>query len=81
MPAVGAEGYTTAEDVEKLVRIEKQLKRRFGMGSQVSEHTIIQDFVRQVPETQFTFKNPTLLCFNSNDSLVIRNMPKRIYRE
>lgn len=30
-----------------LSRIEKQLKRRFAVGSQVSEQTIIQDFLRQ----------------------------------
>lgn len=29
-------------------RIEKQLKRRFAIGSQVSEHSIIQDFTKQV---------------------------------
>ncbi len=28
-------------------RIEKQLKKRFAIGTQVSEHVIIQDFVRQ----------------------------------
>jgi len=28
-------------------RIEKQMKRRFVIGSQVSEHAIIQDFVKQ----------------------------------
>ena len=30
-------------------RIEKQLKRRFAIGSQVSENSIVQDFTRQVP--------------------------------
>uniref|UniRef100_A0A8U7M9Y8 DNA replication licensing factor MCM5 n=2 Tax=Corvus moneduloides TaxID=1196302 RepID=A0A8U7M9Y8_CORMO len=44
----GAEGFTTQEDQEMLSRIEKQLKRRFAIGSQVSEHSIIQDFMRQV---------------------------------
>ncbi|ESO92071.1 hypothetical protein LOTGIDRAFT_191134 [Lottia gigantea] len=43
----GAEGFTTEEDQEFLSRIEKQIKRRFVIGSQVSEHAIIQDFVRQ----------------------------------
>lgn len=42
------EGFTTQEDQEMLSRIEKQLKRRFAIGSQVSEHSIIQDFVKQV---------------------------------
>lgn len=31
-----------------LSRVEKQLKRRFAIGSQVSEHSIIQDFTKQV---------------------------------
>ncbi|KAG8138202.1 hypothetical protein E2320_004113, partial [Naja naja] len=43
----GVEGFTTQEDQEMLSRIEKQLKRRFAIGSQVSEHSIIQDFVKQ----------------------------------
>lgn len=43
----GAEGFTTEEDHEMLNRIEKQLKRRFAIGSQVSEQNIIQDFARQ----------------------------------
>lgn len=37
----GAEGFTTEEDFEILTRIEKQLKRRFAIGSQVSEQNII----------------------------------------
>jgi DNA replication licensing factor MCM5 len=43
----GAEGFTTTEDHETLLRIEQQIKRRFAIGSQVSEHSIIQDFLRQ----------------------------------
>jgi DNA replication licensing factor MCM5 len=43
----GVEGFTTEEDHEMLNRIEKQLKRRFAIGSQVSEQNIIQDFMRQ----------------------------------
>lgn len=38
----GAEGFTTEEDQETLNRIEKQLKRRFAIGSQVSEQNVIQ---------------------------------------
>ena len=44
----GVEGFTSQEDQELLSRIEKQLKRRFAIGSQVSEHSIIQDFTKQV---------------------------------
>lgn len=45
---IGAEGFTTEEDQELLNRIEKQVKRRFVIGSQVSEHALLQDFARQV---------------------------------
>lgn len=43
----GIEGFTSTEDRDLLSRIEGQLKRRFAIGSQVSEHTIVQDFIRQ----------------------------------
>ncbi|XP_031427469.1 DNA replication licensing factor MCM5 [Clupea harengus] len=43
----GVEGFTSQEDQEMLSRIEKQMKRRFAIGSQVSEHSIIQDFSKQ----------------------------------
>ncbi|XKL61934.1 hypothetical protein PGB90_001767 [Kerria lacca] len=43
----GAEGFSSNEDMELLTRIEKQLKRRFPIGSQVSEFKIVQDFLKQ----------------------------------
>ena len=43
----GVEGFTTQDDQDMLNRIEKQLKKRFAIGSQVSEHAIFQDFARQ----------------------------------
>jgi len=43
----GVEGFTSAEDQEQLQRIEKQVRRRFVVGSQVSENAIIQDLVKQ----------------------------------
>jgi hypothetical protein len=43
----GAEGFTTEEEHEMLGRIEKQLKRRFAIGTQVSQQNIIQDFTQQ----------------------------------
>jgi len=49
----GAEGFTTEEDQEMIHRIEKQLKKRFAIGSQVSQHTILHDFSKQkYPERQ-----------------------------
>ena len=51
----GAEGFTTEEDQEIIQRIEKQLKKRFAVGSQVSEHTIMGDFAKQkYPEKAIT---------------------------
>lgn len=44
-----------------LSRIEKQLKRRFAIGSQVSEHSIVQDFMRQV-RWGWTMKPGSLGC-------------------
>ncbi|ODM91753.1 DNA replication licensing factor mcm5-A [Orchesella cincta] len=43
----GVEGYTTQEDHELLNRIESQMKRRMAIGTQVSMHTVVQDFQRQ----------------------------------
>ncbi|XP_069053275.1 DNA replication licensing factor MCM5 [Lepisosteus oculatus] len=52
----GVEGFTTQEDQEMLSRIEKQLKRRFAIGSQVSEHSIVQDFIKQKYPEQAIYK-------------------------
>jgi DNA replication licensing factor MCM5 len=43
----GVEGFTSQEDQEQLQRIEKQIRRRFVVGSQVSENAIVQDLVKQ----------------------------------
>ncbi|XP_058874843.1 DNA replication licensing factor mcm5 [Acipenser ruthenus] len=43
----GVEGFSTPQDQEMISRVEKQLKRRFAIGSQVSEHSIVQDFIKQ----------------------------------
>ncbi|KER31236.1 hypothetical protein T265_13006, partial [Opisthorchis viverrini] len=44
----GAEGFTSQDEHDLILRVEKQLKRRFVIGSQVSEHAILQDFTRQL---------------------------------
>merc|ERR1719284_1483121 len=49
----GAEGFTTEDDQELIHRIEKQLKKRFPIGAQISQHTIVSDFEKQkYPERQ-----------------------------
>jgi len=47
-PAIlGVEGFTSVEDQEAFDRIEKQLKRRFEIGTFVSEAIILDEFERQ----------------------------------
>ncbi|CAI2354673.1 unnamed protein product [Caenorhabditis sp. 36 PRJEB53466] len=41
----GVEGFTSSVDQEALNRIETQMKKRFAIGTHVSEHLIVQDFV------------------------------------
>jgi len=43
----GVEGFTTEEDQEEIGQIERQLKKRFAIGTQVSQHAILQDFNKQ----------------------------------
>ncbi|KAG7200078.1 hypothetical protein KM043_000524 [Ampulex compressa] len=52
----GAEGFTSEEDHEMLSRIEKQLKRRFPIGNQVSEQNIVKDFVKQAYPERAIYK-------------------------
>ena len=44
----GVEGYTSQQELDLVVKIEKLIKKRFVIGSQVSQQTITQDFVKQV---------------------------------
>ncbi len=44
---LGAEGFTSDSDQEEVRKIERQLKSRFPIGSQVSEQRVIQDFSKQ----------------------------------
>jgi len=57
----GVEGFTSQEDQDQLQRIEKQVRRRFVVGSQVSEHAIVQDLVKQV----CVLIVPFILIFNT----------------
>ncbi|XP_033227260.1 DNA replication licensing factor Mcm5 [Belonocnema kinseyi] len=43
----GAEGFTSEEDSEMLAHIEKQLKKRFAIGTTISEQNIVNDFLKQ----------------------------------
>lgn len=44
----GTEGFTTEQDRELLSVIERQIKKRFVVGSQVAEQAILHDFAQQV---------------------------------
>ena len=45
---VGVEGFGTAQEHDQLLKVEKLIKKRFVIGSQVAEQTIVQDFLKQV---------------------------------
>lgn len=74
----GAEGYSTEEDQDLLSRIEKQLKRRFVIGSQVSEHAIVQDFTRQKYPEHAVYKVLQLMI--RREEIQHRMQRKMLYR-
>lgn len=43
----GVEGFATEADSEMVARLEKLLKQRFAIGTQVSQQTIVQNFIQQ----------------------------------
>merc|ERR1740123_691410 len=43
----GIDGFVTESEQEEISQIEKQLKKRFAIGTQVSHHAILQDFSKQ----------------------------------
>lgn len=63
---VGVEGFTSEEGQENMNRIEKQIKKRFAIGTQVSEHIIIQDFVRQ-GQKELTIRKVLLAMLRRGD--------------
>lgn len=75
----GAEGFSSNEDHEKINRIEKQLKKRFAIGTQVSEKNIINDFVsvQKYPE-QLVFK--VIYAMIRRGELQHRIQRKMLYR-
>ena len=74
----GAEGFTTEEEQEMLYRIEKQLKKRFAIGSQVSQHTILQDFAKQKYQERQVQK--VLMMMIRRGELQHRMQRKMLYR-
>ena len=74
----GAEGFTSEEEQEMLYRIEKQLKKRFAIGSQVSQHTILQDFAKQKYQERQVQK--VLMMMIRRGELQHRMQRKMLYR-
>ncbi|KAK0421101.1 hypothetical protein QR680_015060 [Steinernema hermaphroditum] len=74
----GVEGFTTAEDQEAFSRIERQLKKRFAVGTHVSEFLIVQDFVRQSYQEQI-IKRVIDSCIRRGD-FQHRMQRKMLYR-
>merc|ERR1711970_55098 len=74
----GVEGFTTQDDQDMLNRIERQLKKRFAIGSQVSEHAIFQDFSRQKYPQQSVAKVITYMI--RRGELQHRMQRKMLYR-
>ena len=74
----GAEGFTTEEDQENLYKIEKQLKRRFAIGSQVSVHSIMTDLSKQKYEDRQIQK--VVMMMIRRGELQHRMQRKMLYR-
>jgi len=74
----GAEGFTTEEDQEMLYRIEKQLKKRFAIGSQVSQHPLLQDLSKQKYDERQVQKG--LMMMIRRGELQHRMQRKMLYR-
>ncbi|VDK46097.1 unnamed protein product [Anisakis simplex] len=74
----GIEGFTSPEDQEAFNRIEAQLKKRFALGTHVSEYLIVQDFVGQnYPEN--LVKKVIQMCVRRGE-LQYRMQRKMLYR-
>ncbi|VEN38139.1 unnamed protein product [Callosobruchus maculatus] len=74
----GAEGFTTEEHHEMLLRIEKQLKQRFAIGTTVSQQAILQDFERQQYPEQAVLK--VIQAMLRRGELQHRMQRKMLYR-
>lgn len=74
----GAEGFTSEEEHQKIIRIEKQIKRRFPVGAQLSEQSIVNDLSKQNFSTQLISK--VIGCLVRKGDLQPRMNRKMLYR-
>lgn len=74
----GAEGFTSDADRQTLVRIEKQIKKRFQIGSSYRENTIIDDLAKQnFQEGQI---KRVLQCMKMRGEIEYRSQSRMYYR-
>lgn len=63
-----------------MTRIEKQLKRRFPIGSQISETTIVQDFLKQVrTRLEVSMLTCSEIVFKKMIHVFFRNTRKKLF--
>ena len=74
----GAEGFTTEEEHQSLLRLEKQIKRRFPIGAQLSQNSIVQDLEKQNFTEQHIQK--VLYCMIRKGEIQHRIQRKMLYR-
>lgn len=74
----GAEGFTTEEEHQQMIRIEKQIKRRFPVGTQISEFSIVQDLVKQNFSQPIVSK--VIYCMIRKGELQPRMQRKMLFR-
>lgn len=74
----GAEGFTTDEEHQQMIRIEKQIKRRFPVGSQLSESSIVQDLLKQNFSQPIVSK--VIYCMIRKGELQPRMQRKMLFR-
>ncbi|VDP35971.1 unnamed protein product [Heligmosomoides polygyrus] len=75
----GVEGFTSDVDQESMQRIEAQMKKRFSVGTHVSELVIIQDFVTRQHYNETLVKKVIMNMVRRGD-LQYKMQRKMLYR-
>jgi len=74
----GAEGFTSEEEHQQLIKMEKQIKKRFPVGSQVAERSILTDLMQQNYDEKTIFK--VIQCMIRKGELQYRMQRKMLFR-
>ncbi|CAG2101584.1 unnamed protein product [Medioppia subpectinata] len=74
----GAEGFTSEEEHQSMMRLEKQIKRRFPIGAQLSQNSIVNDLTKQNFTEQSIQK--VLFCMLRKGEIQHRMQRKMLYR-